>query len=308
MTGQHYTATLRVDQTPDQVFAAITNPRGWWSEQIDGATDQLGAEFTYHYRDTHRARFTITELVPGRKVVWHVVENYFDFVADKTEWTGTDVVFEIAKQGDATELRFTHVGLVPAYECYTVCSDAWGSYITGSLRNLITTGQGQPNRAEAISLVDEEHTRRLSYTTSFIVDQSPDEVFGAINNVRGWWSGDFEGETDKLGAVFSYRVPDVHYSKMMVTKFVPGQAVVWHVLQSDISYVNDRREWDHTDLTFEISRVGGGTELRFTHVGLVPQQQCHQSCSDAWGRLIRGNLYKLIVTGTAQPNLFEATA
>jgi uncharacterized protein YndB with AHSA1/START domain len=150
MNTQNYTATFAVDQTPEQVFAAITNPRGWWSEQIEGRTDQLGAEFNYHYRDVHRARFKITEFVPGKKVVWHVLENYFDFVDDKTEWTGTDVVFEIGKQGNQTELRFTHVGLVPAYECYHVCSDAWGSYVKGSLRNLITTGKGQPNPIEGI--------------------------------------------------------------------------------------------------------------------------------------------------------------
>lgn len=46
MNTQHYTATLTVDQTPEQVFAAITNLRGWWSEEIDGRTDKLGAEFT----------------------------------------------------------------------------------------------------------------------------------------------------------------------------------------------------------------------------------------------------------------------
>jgi hypothetical protein len=61
-----------------------------------------------------------------------------------------DVVFEIAKKGDKTEVHFTHVGLVPANECYGVCSDAWGSYITGSLRDLITTGKGQPNPIEEI--------------------------------------------------------------------------------------------------------------------------------------------------------------
>ena len=300
MSGQHYTTTLAVDQSPEEVFAAITNPRGWWSEEINGPTDQLGAEFTYHYRDTHRARFKVTELVPGEKVIWHVLENYFAFVDDKSEWTGTDVVFEIGKQGGKTELRFTHVGLVPAYECYNVCSDAWGSYIRGSLHNLITTGKGQPNRAEELNVVD--------YTTSFTVDQSPDEVFAAINNVRGWWSGEIEGDPDKLGADFTYRVPDMHYSKLKVTEFRPGKAVVWHVLESDIRYTQDRREWDNTMIAFEISRKGGSTDVRFTHVGLVPQDECYESCSDAWGGLVRGNLRKLIVTGQAQPNLFRATA
>jgi hypothetical protein len=27
-----------------------------------------------------------------------------------------------------------------------------------------------------------------SYTTAIMVDQSPGEVFKAVNNVRGWWS------------------------------------------------------------------------------------------------------------------------
>jgi uncharacterized protein YndB with AHSA1/START domain len=318
MNAQNYTATFAVDQTPAQVFAAVTNPRAWWSEQIDGPTDQLGAEFRYHYRDVHRAKFKITEFVPGKKVVWHVVENYFDFVEDKTEWTGTDVVFEIGNQGDKTELRFTHVGLIPAYECYNVCTDAWGSYVKGSLRNLIATGTGQPNpieavvaRAEEMKRLDDEHERRLrkqDYTTSFTVDQSPEEVVAAINNPRGWWSGEIDGRTDKLGAVFTYRFADVHYCRLRIVELVPGQAVVWHVLESDISYTKDRHEWDDTKISFEVSRKGGKTEVRFTHVGLVPQDECYESCSDAWGGLVRGNLRKLIATGKAQPNLFATTA
>jgi hypothetical protein len=148
--NQYYSTSFTVEQSPNEVFEAFNNVRGWWSEEIDGDTDKIG-EFKYHYKDVHLCTIKIIELVPGKKVVWHIVDNYFSFVEDKSEWKDTDIVFEIAKNGDKTEIRFTHVGLVPQYECYSVCSDAWGTYINGSLSNLITTGKGRPNQNEQIA-------------------------------------------------------------------------------------------------------------------------------------------------------------
>ena len=103
-----------------------------------------------------------------------------------------------------------------------------------------------------------------SYNTSFTVDHSPEEVFDAINNVRGWWSGDIDGPTDRLGATFTYRYEDVHM--------------------------------------FEITRKGGKTEVRFTHVGLVPAIQCYGGCSGAWGFYVNDSLQSLITTGKGEPN------
>ncbi len=148
VNDKSYTTTFSVDQTPEEVFNAVNNVRGWWSGEIDGSTDKLGAEFTYRYKDLHRSTQKITELVPGKKVVWHVLDSRINFVNDKTEWKGTDIVFEITKKGNKTALRFTHVGLLPAFECYGACSDAWGFYINDSLRSLITTGKGEPNQKE----------------------------------------------------------------------------------------------------------------------------------------------------------------
>lgn len=144
MTDHGFTTTFAVDQTPTQAFDAITDVRGWWSEEIDGRTDRLGAEFTYRYEDVHRCRIRVTEAVPGRKVSWLVVDNHFNFTEDETEWTGTTITFDISEKDGQTEVRFTHQGLVPAYECFEVCSTAWGFYV-GSLRSLIATGAGQPN-------------------------------------------------------------------------------------------------------------------------------------------------------------------
>jgi hypothetical protein len=305
--NKDFSVTFFVDNTPEEAFDAINNVRGWWSQAIEGDTDRLGTEFEYHYQDVHRGTFKITEFVPGKRVAWHVVDNYFNFVKDKSEWTGTDVVFEIARKGDKTAIHFTHVGLVPDYECYDVCSNAWSSYIAGSLRNLMTTGQGQPNPIEEIV----GKARQMSdqdYTTSFTVDQSPEEVFAAVNNVRGWWSEEIEGSTDKLGAEFTFHAADLHRSTQKITEWVPGKKVVWHVVDSQINFVADKSEWAGTDIIFEISKRDGRNELRFTHAGLVPAIECYGACSDAWGFYINNSLFNLITKGEGKPNRQDVAA
>ncbi|MXV50132.1 SRPBCC domain-containing protein [Pedobacter sp. HMF7647] len=145
MTTSDFTTTFQVDQSPEQVFKAITDVRGWWSEEIEGDTKNLNDEFKYHYEDVHRCKMRLTEVVPFKKIVWLVLENYFSFTKDDTEWTGTKVVFEITEKDGKTQLKFTHYGLVPEYECYEACRQGWTNYIQESLQSLITTGKGKPN-------------------------------------------------------------------------------------------------------------------------------------------------------------------
>ncbi|MNS60481.1 hypothetical protein D3C72_934840 [compost metagenome] len=156
MGNQDFTTTLLVDQTPEEVFNAINNVRGWWSEEIEGNTNQVNDVFTYHYEDIHRCQIKLTEVIPYEKVVWLVIDNYFNFTKDKSEWTGTTISFEISKKNNQTQIRFTHLGLVPEYECYTICRDAWSNYIHNSLRSLIMTGKGQPNSTGNPRTADEK--------------------------------------------------------------------------------------------------------------------------------------------------------
>jgi hypothetical protein len=145
MKTTDFTTTLWVSQSPEEVFHAINNVRGWWSEEIEGGTTQLQDVFDYHYEDVHRCKMKLIEVVPFKKVTWLVLENYFKFTQDKSEWIGTKIHFEISEKNNKTELKFTHEGLVPSYECYEICKDAWTNYIQDSLGNLIVKGKGSPN-------------------------------------------------------------------------------------------------------------------------------------------------------------------
>ena len=156
MTTSDFTTTLVVDQTLNEVFNAINNVRGWWSEEIEGSTDKLNDEFKYHYQDVHSCKMRLTEVVTDKKVVWLVLENHFKFTEDKTEWIGTKIIFDISEKENQTQVRFTHQGLVPEYECFEICRDAWTGYIQNSLKNLITTGKGQPNGLENPQTEDEK--------------------------------------------------------------------------------------------------------------------------------------------------------
>lgn len=151
-----FTTSVSVDQSPEEVFNAINNVRGWWSEEIEGKTDETGSVFYYHFEDVHKCTIQIVALIPGKKVEWRVLDNYFSFTKDKTEWNGTRIVFEIQNTGSQTQLLFTHEGLVPAYECYEACNNGWTKYITHSLPDLITTGKGQPNATGKAQTEDEK--------------------------------------------------------------------------------------------------------------------------------------------------------
>lgn len=144
--SSNLTHALTVDATPEQVFDAINDVRGWWGDVV-GDTASVGDEWVYFVPDIHYTKFRNTRLVPGELVEWECVDSYLSFVQDKQEWTGTTVRFEIGQpDGPAggTRLVFTHVGLTPEVECHDVCDTAWGQYLLGSLRDLVLAGSGRP--------------------------------------------------------------------------------------------------------------------------------------------------------------------
>jgi len=148
MSSQNFSSTLLVNEPASEVFKAINNVSKWWTENIEGNSKKLNDEFTVRFGDIHVSTQKLVELVPNKKVVWLVTYSQLNFVKNKSEWTGTKINFEIEQKGKQTQMKFTHSGLVPAFECFQDCSNAWSEYIQQSLLSLITTGKGQPTPKE----------------------------------------------------------------------------------------------------------------------------------------------------------------
>jgi hypothetical protein len=201
MEEQSFKTSLLVNQSPSEVFKAITNVRGWWSEDIVGHTAELGDEFTYQHLDVHRCKMKLVEVVQDQKIVWLVLDNYFSFTDDKSEWIGTRVIFEISQHDNKTKLNFTHEGLVPTYECYSACVNGWTQYIETSLLALITTGRGQPN------------TRTKAYTVHEVAAR-----FAALAKEEKW----FEIQDE----LFSEQVRSIEPAGSPYLKNAEGKAVV----------------------------------------------------------------------------------
>ena len=141
-----------------------------------------------------------------------------------------------------------------------------------------------------------------SFTTTVLVDKSPSEVFQAIVNPRGWWCDTIEGRADRLGEVWNYHYKDKHFSTHKTTELVADKKVIWHVVDETMKLPDkDLHDWRGTDITFDIARKDGKTEIRFTHAGLVPTAESFDMCSPAWTGLVQNSLRKLIETGRGEP-------
>lgn len=144
MTNNYFTTSFVVVQSQRQVFDAINNVKGWWNANAEGRSEQLNDAFTVQFADIHYSKQEVTELLPDEKITWLVTDSKLNFLLDKTEWTGTSIVFEISKKQDKTHVQFTHRGLAPGIECFDACSNAWTDFIQNSLFKFITAGEGKP--------------------------------------------------------------------------------------------------------------------------------------------------------------------
>ena len=145
MRAKDFTLTMLVNKEPEVVFDSINNIRKWWSEDFKGKSEKLNDVFEVtFFGDVHYSKHKLIEVIPGKKIVWQVLDSKLNFLENENEWTGTKNIFEISKQGNKTKIQFTHQGLVPKIECFSDCSKGWNYYLKESLLPFIEKGKGQP--------------------------------------------------------------------------------------------------------------------------------------------------------------------
>jgi uncharacterized protein YndB with AHSA1/START domain len=301
MDNQDFTTAFLVDATLTGVFNAVNNVRGWWSENIEGDTDKVASEYLYHYQDVHRAKIKVTELIPDQKVVWHVLDNYFKFTKDKSEWKDTNIIFDISEKEGKTQLKFTHQGLVPEYECFQLCQDAWTHYIQDSLKDLITKGKGNPTPKE----VDEAQPRGKGESTGqtglksichrLLIEVPVEKVYGALTlqeGLAGWWTPETTAKPE-VGSVSRFTFGPDYFKEMKVEELKAYSRVKWLCIKA-------YEEWIGTTITFELEPHKKGAVLSFHHDGWKEYTNEFSSCSYDWALFLR-SLKLLCETGKGLP-------
>lgn len=302
MKNEDFTTTILVDASAPDVFSAINNVRGWWSENIDGDTDKLNGEFLYHYQDVHRTKMRITEFVPNKKVVWHVLDNYFKFTTDETEWKNTNVIFEISEKDGKMQMKFTHQGLVPDYECFNVCHDAWTHYIQDSLKSLILTGKGAATPKDIKDASPEvqksekpDSTRMGCIYHRLLIEVPVETVYGALTTQKGlsgWWTPETIAKPE-VGSVSRFAFGPTYFKEMKVTELKPYSSVKWLCLKAF-------DEWIGTTISFELEPHRKGSILSFQHDGWAAFTLEFAGCSFDWALFLR-SLKLLCETGKGVP-------
>ena len=143
MEQHDYHSSIIANVSAEEAFKRIGRVADWWANDLTGSSEKLNDVFIVRFGET-MVTFKIVEASP-EKIEWLVTDSYLPWLKDKTEWTGTKIIWGITPVKDATQIDMTHQGLVPEVECYENCKSGWDFYITKSLEQYLNTGIGQPN-------------------------------------------------------------------------------------------------------------------------------------------------------------------
>lgn len=300
MESKNYTISLEVPKTAEEVFNCINQVSKWWSKdavdansgqatKFEGQCSKLNDEFIMRSGDRHYSKQRLVEVIPYRKIVWQVIDSKLNWLnKNKSEWTGTKMIFEISSSGDKTLLKFTHEGLVPEQECYVMCAPGWAFFIKEKLYNLIKNHD-----------LKDEKLQDFKYRLT--VNAPAKEAMKKISQVNLWWAKGFKGKTNKLNDEFSVSFGEDTSVNFKISEYIVDKKIVWHVSDCNLGWIKDKKEWKNTEVVWNLTEKAGKTMIDFVHMGLTPACECFESCESGWTHHIKNSLSKLIDEGKGFP-------
>ena len=148
MENKNYHRTITVNASAAESMKKISQIGHWWKHDFIGSAEKQDDKFTVPFSELNGEKsfvdFVVTEIVPNKKTIWKVTDCNLPWFKDKTEWNNTEVIFEITYSADKTNIDFTHIGLVPDFECYEACEKGWDGHVKNSLVSFINEGKGMP--------------------------------------------------------------------------------------------------------------------------------------------------------------------
>ncbi|KRV49110.1 polyketide cyclase [Wenjunlia vitaminophila] len=122
---------------PEDVYTALTTVDGlsrWWTEGTDGDAS-LGGVVRFRF-GPGGFDMKVLETSPAERVLWEVVDG-------PDEWVGTQIRFDLKREGEYTIVLFRHEGWREPVEFMSHCSTKWATFLM-SLKRLLETGAGEP--------------------------------------------------------------------------------------------------------------------------------------------------------------------
>jgi hypothetical protein len=197
------------------------------------------------------------------------------------------MIFEINSQENKTVLYFTHEGLSPEKECYAMCEKGWDIVIKDWLFHFISVGTPSAKMAEAAKIrnrhfEDTTTTSKKDFHKTITVSASAEEAMKKISQVNAWWKKDFSGSAEKLDNAFTVPFGAPSFVEFVVSEFSPGKKLAWKVTDCYLPWFKDKKEWNNTEVVFQLSQNNGKTKIDFTHMGLTPEVECYDVCEKGW--------------------------
>ncbi len=144
MNNQDYQSSITTHSTPEEAFEKISRVSEWWAKDFEGRSEEPNDVFTVRFQNGDMYKVKVSESIPHKKILWDVIDSYQGWHDDHTEWVGTKIVWEVLPKTDSTEVKMTHAGLVPEFECFAQCRLGWDYLMGKSLLNLLNSNKGMP--------------------------------------------------------------------------------------------------------------------------------------------------------------------